>query len=113
VGVRRLSGNADSDDGAGLSTRDCAGLTVRVGMVVRVLALPEGLLGMLDPHERARVASLLGQALAVIDVDEWGKAWVEQWWPEGDGDCSSHSLALEPDAMAVCPAGTVPDGPTV
>jgi len=82
---------------------------VRVGTVVRVLAISDSLIAMFDAHDRERLRSMLGQALAVYEVDEDGSAWVEQWWEEGEGAFSNHSLALASADMAVCAPGTVPD----
>lgn len=87
---------------AELITQDRFGNIVRVGTVVRVLAIAPFLPDELDPESEERVLSMLNTALPVYEVDQWGRAWVEKWWHEDDSHATSHSLALEPDEMEVC-----------
>jgi hypothetical protein len=82
-------------------TKDRNGLLVQTGTVVRVLQVRPSVLGPLSQEEALRVKSLVGEALSVYEVDEWGSAWVEKWWSEGNGKSASHSLALSPDEMEV------------
>ena len=81
------------------STRDKNGALVVAGTAVRVLSIDSSVLSPLDDKERSRVNSMLGQVLEVYEVDQWGGAWVEQWWQEDNGNATSHSLALRPEEM--------------
>jgi hypothetical protein len=44
---------------------------------------------------------MLGETFKVYEVDEWGQAWIEKWWYEGENLADSHSLGLEPQQMLV------------
>jgi hypothetical protein len=83
------------------ATVDRAGVAVAEGTLVRVLAVPASVLERLEPKERDRVASMVGRAFKVYEVDEWGGAWVENWWQERGGRATSHSLGLRSSEMEV------------
>jgi hypothetical protein len=83
------------------STEDRTGAIVTIGTVVRVIHISSSILEALDAREQARVQSMLGNELAVYDVDQWGCAWVEKWWREDKAHSTSHSLALKPMEMEV------------
>jgi len=74
--------------------------------VVRVLAVPESVLNRLPPDEASRVRSMVGAALSVYEIDEWGSAWVLKWWDLGKSEAASHSLALAPHEMEVVPSAS-------
>jgi hypothetical protein len=72
---------------------------VSVGSRVRVLAVPVLLKRDLPADEWAAVESMLGEVFEVNEIDEWGQAWVQKWWGEGDGVKRSHSIGLDPHEM--------------
>jgi hypothetical protein len=37
----------------------------------------------------------------VYEIDEYGTAWVEKSWGEGNGQSRSHHLSLDSDEMEV------------
>jgi hypothetical protein len=84
-----------------LGTLDINGKAVKVGSVVRLLAVDDSALGDSDNQTRERVLSMVDLCLTVYEVDAYGRAWVEKWWFEGEGNSTSHSLALEPSHMEV------------
>ena len=81
--------------------RDIKGTIVRVGTRVRVLKIDESVLASLSEEEAAAARSMQGEVLEVIEIDEWGGAWVEKWWRTADGNSYSHSLGLGPGQMEV------------
>lgn len=91
----------------GPATIDRVGRVVAAGTIVRVLRVHEGDLVELEPLERERVLSMVGVELPVYEVDQWGRAWVEKWWSEGQDHSTSHSLALESVDMEVVGHGSV------
>ena len=82
-------------------TQDRLGSQVNEGTRVRVVEISLSVLEPLAAPEIARVQSMLGEVFSVYEVDEWGRAWVEKWWREGEEHSLSHSLALEPQEMEV------------
>jgi hypothetical protein len=87
------------------TTTDSAGQPVHVGTLVLVTHIHEHTVAPLSQPERDRVLSMLGEKFKVYDVDEWGQAWVEKWWHEGEDLADSHSLGLEPQQMLVVQNG--------
>jgi hypothetical protein len=85
------------------TTADRNGRPVSVGTRVRVISVPHTVLEDLDPTERWRVASMVGETFEVYDVDAWGGAWVEKWWHESQDKATSHSLGLNPSEIEVVP----------
>jgi hypothetical protein len=90
---------------ADLTTMDSAGQPVRAGTFVRVTHIHESTVEPLSQQERDRVLSMLGETFEVYEVDEWGQAWIEKWWHEGEDRADSHSLGLEPQQMLVVQNG--------
>jgi hypothetical protein len=85
-----------SNDGQVL---DRAGRPVRVGSIVRVLALSAEFLASLPDGERARVSEMIGASFAVDEIDKWGLAWVTKSWEVGDGEYDAHGIALASSEM--------------
>lgn len=81
------------------STLDRDGRSVIVGSIVRVLEIDQSVFTDSEQEELPRIHSMLGEELEVYEVDQWGRAWVEKWWREGDAQSTSHSLALDPSDM--------------
>lgn len=86
-------------DVSSASTLDRGGRSVTVGSIVRVLDIDPSVIKNCEQEELPRVESMLGEELEVYEVDQWGRAWVEKWWHEGDAQSTSHSLALAPSDM--------------
>lgn len=80
-------------------TLDRNGRPVIVGSVVRVLTIDSTVFDGIEREEVPRIHSMLGEELEVYEVDQWGRAWVEKWWHEGESQSTSHSLALAPTDM--------------
>ena len=80
--------------------RDKFGQIVRIGARVRLLSLSGKWLEDLPAQERKDVLSMIGQVFAVEEIDEYGHPWVRKSWPnEADGECYSHSIALDSHEM--------------
>lgn len=90
-----------SNEATTTSTKDRFGSIVTVGTIVRVLQISSSVLDALGANERDRVTSMIGNELAVYEVDQWGCAWVERWWHEDEAHATSHSLGLKPVEMEV------------
>ena len=58
-------------------------------------------IGAAHRNRRKARRSMQGEILEVYEVDEWGGAWVTQWWGARGGKAQSHSLALRPEEMEV------------
>jgi hypothetical protein len=82
-------------------TKDCHNAPVVVGMKVRVLKVRPSIVAKLPPTDQERVLSMQGEVLEVYEIDEWGSAWVKQWWPQGGGRALSHSIGLSPGEMEI------------
>ena len=80
------------------TTVDSSGREVGVGSRVHVDSLPP--LEAEDEEVDARLRTFLGASLVVYEVDEWGRAWIEKWWPP-DAEIESHSLGLAPENMTL------------
>ena len=79
---------------------DRNGALVRVGDRVRVVGLSGAWFDSLPDDEKADVQSMIGEVLAVEEIDEHGQPWVRKSWPDAqEGRCHSHSVALEPREM--------------
>ena len=81
--------------------RDINGTAVHVGTRVRVLKISESVLSQLSESEADAARQMEGEVLEVYEIDEWGGAWVEKSWREGDGTPVSHALGLGPEQMEV------------
>ena len=81
------------------SDRD--GRPVNIGTRVRIVELAPFLKRDLPPDEWARLAGMVGGIFEVSEIDENGRAWIEQWFDEPDGGRLSHSVALEAHEMEV------------
>ena len=44
---------------------------------------------------------MVGEVFEIIEIDEYGSAWVEKVWPDADGGSHSHSLALASHEMEI------------
>jgi hypothetical protein len=84
---------------AAINTIDFLEQPVIVGSVVRVLGIDPTVFTNLEAAEVLRVQSMIGQKLVVYEVDQWGHAWVEMGWQEGNVRSTSHSVALDPKDM--------------
>ncbi len=80
---------------------DRNGSTVRVGTSVRVLSLRPEFIEGLPLAERSDVASMIGRVLEVYEIDEYGSAWVQESWRDGDEGERSHSIGLDADEMEI------------
>ena len=76
--------------------RDRAGNLVHVGAHVRLLSLSGNWLEELPDEEMPDVLSMIGEVFEVEEIDEYGQPWISKSWPnEKEGQCRSHSIALE------------------
>lgn len=81
---------------------DKNGNLVEVGTRVRVLSLSGQWLHDLPLEEKDDVLSMIGEVFEVEEIDASGQPWVRKSWPnEAEGECHSHSIALEPNEMEV------------
>ena len=80
-------------------TLDCLGRVVRVGSVVRVLALSTSFLASLPDDERNQIAAMIGRIFTVNEIDEFGAAWVTEMLEVTDGEYDGHGIALAPSEM--------------
>lgn len=80
---------------------DRRGRPVNVGTRVRVLEIAAFLKRDLPPDEWQELETMLGEVFEVYEIDEYGSAWVEKVWDDGDGRIHSHSLALASHEMEV------------
>jgi hypothetical protein len=78
---------------------DVNGEEVTEGAKVKLLSIPKWLLAVLPEEEVADLKSMIGHTFVVYVIDEWGGAWVEKWFNEGEEVSNSHSLSLEPHEM--------------
>ena len=90
------------------TSRDRNGTPVTVGTHVRVVSVSASVLSRLPVDEVARVKSMEGEVFSVYEIDQWGGAWVEKWWREGEGKSESHSLGLASSEMEVVPNESAP-----
>lgn len=75
---------------------DRSGQWVRVGDMVRVLAVSPG--ADLDDDEREMIELMVGSICEVERIDHAGRAWVTMWWSCGDGTAAT-SVGLAPGEM--------------
>ena len=79
---------------------DRNGKVVSVGDFVRVISLSGDWFDNLPSDERERVESMIGEDLAIEEIDEYGHPWVCKWWHNQKADTAqSHSIALDPSEM--------------
>jgi hypothetical protein len=88
------------------TTTDRNGAEVRVGSSVRVIEIDQQVFPSLESLlEVERLNSMRGQVFSVSEIDAHGNAWVEKFWPLGNGETDAHSLALAPSEMEVVAGG--------
>lgn len=81
---------------------DINGSPVTVGSTVRLLSLSGQWLEDLPAEERSDVMSMVGEIFVVEEIDEYGHPWVRKsWLNEVEGECHSHSVALERHELEV------------
>ena len=80
---------------------DRYGKPVNIGTKVRIIELAQFLKRDVPPDEWARLAGMVGGIFEVSEIDEKGRAWIEQWFDDPDGGRLSHSVALEAHEMEV------------
>ena len=79
---------------------DRNGRVVSIGDFVRVISLSGNWFDELPSDERERLESMIGEILAIDEIDEYGQPWVCKWWQNREADTAqSHSIALEPSEM--------------
>ena len=74
-------------------TTDRHGKRVKEGDRVRVLSIDPSLVDSLEPEEKPRVKSMVGDTLIVDEVNDYGYALVEKWWHTGPESSVSHTVA--------------------
>ena len=81
---------------------DINGYPVTVGTKIRLLSLAGQWLDDLPAEEKNDVLSMIGEIFVVKEIDDYGYPWVQKSWPnETDGECHSHSVALERHEMEI------------
>jgi hypothetical protein len=80
---------------------DRIGVPVTVGTRVRVLAITPSLERDLPADEWQDLKTMVGEVFEVYEIDEYGGAWVEKVWKEGDEELHSHSYSLASHEMEV------------
>ncbi len=85
-------------------TSDRNGRAVSVGTHVRVLAIAPSLKASIPATEWSELQEMLGQVFPVREIDEWGQAWVEEWWYSEGETSFCHSLRLDSHEMEVVDA---------
>ena len=79
------------------SPKDRSGKTVQVGSRVRLVQVSRKWLDDLPIDKKRDVLSMVGEVFEVEEIDEYGRPWISKWWrAEGEENCRSHSIALEP-----------------
>ncbi len=86
-------------------TTDRSGSSVVPGVLVRIVAIDPEFVASLPEDERERVASMVGETLRVIEVNDYGHAFVEKEWRLAEG-LQSHTLALAPHEMELIDGAT-------
>jgi hypothetical protein len=76
------------------------------GDTVRVLNIDSSIIEKLEMEEQKDVRSMIGKIFKVEEIDEYGGAWVTQWWDREDGKKESHSLTLSPEEMEIVGSGS-------
>ena len=79
-----------------------------VGSHVRVLTIQESLMEGLARDEAADLRAMVGGIFEVYEIDQWGAAWVANWWPRDRGASHSHSIGLDPHEMELAEAADTP-----
>jgi hypothetical protein len=80
-------------------TKDCDGREVRVGSRVRLLKVAEFLQRDLPPDEWNQLQGMVGEVFEVMDIDEYGGAWIERLFDDPEGGQSSQSYSVAADEM--------------
>ena len=83
----------------GATTLDASGKIVRAGVKVRVISIDPGLIATLEPEEKPRVLSMIGEVLEVEEVTDSGYAMVEKGWRIGPDRLTFHTVALASTEM--------------
>ena len=78
---------------------DTNGDVVNEGDRVKLLSIPDWLLSSVPEEEVADLKTMIGEIFEVYEIDEYGGAWVEKWFNEGEEVTNSHSLSLESHEM--------------
>lgn len=82
--------------------KDINGRPVTVGARVRLLSLSGQWLDDLPSEEKPDVLSMIGEIFEVEEIDQYGSPWVRKSWPNSaEGQCHSHSIALDSHEMEV------------
>ena len=81
--------------------KDINGTPVGIGTRVRLLKIAEFLRRDLPKEEVDQLESMIGGIFEVTEIDEYGSPWISSSWPQGEGQCHGHSLALDSDEMVV------------
>ena len=82
--------------------KDINGIPVTVGTRIRLLSLSGQWLNDLPADEKGDVLSMIGEVFEVEEIDQYGCPWVRKSWPnQAEGQCHSHSIALEAHEMEV------------
>lgn len=82
-----------------MSPRDRHGNLVTAGAHVRLLCLTGRWIEELPDEEKRDVLSMIGEVFEVEEIDEYGHPWIRKSWPNEEGTCHSHSIALEAHEM--------------
>ena len=81
---------------------DRSGKPVRVGDSVRLVAVSEQWMALLDEAERLDARSMLGGVFVVDEIDDLGRPCISKFWPaESDGSFRGHSIALDAQEFEV------------
>jgi hypothetical protein len=83
---------------------DRNGQPVIAGTRVRVLEIASFLKRDLPSDEWQDLETMVGEVFEVYEIDEYGAAWVEKSFTEGDGAHRTHGLALASHEMEVVQA---------
>ncbi|GAB3361377.1 hypothetical protein [Lysobacter tyrosinilyticus] len=79
---------------ADVTTADTNGKTVRIGNLVRVIALQMELFDFLEPSEIEDIRSMIGETFPVEEISSTGLVTVTKWFNRGPGQHESHTLSL-------------------
>lgn len=70
-----------------------------IGNRVRIVRLDQPEIVSLSKQEQEEIRSMIGKIFEVVEIDEYGSAWVSNEWNRDDGKIESHSSALGPDEI--------------
>ena len=66
---------------------------------MRLLSIPQSPSDDVPNDESRELRGMVGEIFEVQEIDEYGTAWIERWWQDGDGESHGHNLGLAPDEM--------------